>query len=264
MRLIILFIMMISMTAAYGQEFDSTQTTEEAVAPYQDEEKEHEEITHASVDPATLENTHEYQTEKLSVRKFNTKKWKEIVGSTNYDEKQKEKPKNDKNFEPPSIPWNSEILRVVSYVLIVSIIFMLLYYLVKNISIDGFKVKKNTLQADKFTAPLEDIEHLDIEGLLQRAIREGNFKLAVRLYYLDLLKKLNENKIIVWKKDKTNRDYLTELFLKDYYFEEVKKLTLAYEQVWYGEHLLTPDTFQRLTINFETIHQNIANASKPL
>ena len=77
-----------------------------------------------------------------------------------------------------------------------------------------------------------------------------------------LLKKLNEEGFIVWKKDKTNRDYLTELFSKPNYFEEVRRLTLAYEQIWYGDHTLPVESYQKLITEFKSIDQKL-HTSKP-
>ena len=83
----------------------------------------------------------------------------------------------------------------------------------------------------------------------------------VRIYFLGLLKKLNEGGLIVWKKDKTNRDYLAELFSKEDFFDEVKKVTLAYEQVWYGDHSLSVELYHQLMEEFKAIDSRL-NAAK--
>jgi hypothetical protein len=93
--------------------------------------------------------------------------------------------------------------------------------------------------------------------LLAQARSAGNFKLAVRFYFLSILKKLHNSGIISWKRDKTNRDYLYELFSRNYYFEEIRRLTNSYEEVWYGEHVLTEESFQVLTEDFERIHDKL-------
>jgi hypothetical protein len=79
----------------------------------------------------------------------------------------------------------------------------------------------------------------------------------VRLYFLDLLKKLNENGVIVWTKDKTNRDYLSELFSKQFHFDEIRRLTLAYERVWYGEHIPTEESYRELRNDFQQTNQKL-------
>ncbi len=217
---------------------------------------------HTLIEPDALEGTRDYKAEKISVRKFDEKKWKAIVGSTDYEEKPEEEPKTKEQFRTESTPWNSELLRVISFVLIIAIVLFLLYYLLKNTTFEE-KLRNKSFEIHDSVAHVENIEDLDIQTLLQKTLAEGNLRLAIRLYYLGLLKKLNDVGLIAWKRDKTNRDYLSELFSKEYYFEEVKKLTLAYEQVWYGEHTITHESFQKLSHNFETIHQKL-NTFKPL
>jgi hypothetical protein len=210
-----------------------------------------EETAPAVIEPDVLPSTTEYKTEKIAIRKFDPKKWKEVVGTVNYDEE----PREPKNLDvPKGGPWNGAIFQLFAYAIIIGIIVALLYVVLKNISIN-LKIRKERIITEDITAPVENIEELDTQGLLARALAEGNLKLAVRLYYLTLLQKLHANGIIAWKKDKTNRDYLSEIFLKNYHYEEVRQLTLAYELVWYGEHTLTPESFHGLIANFESVNQ---------
>jgi hypothetical protein len=177
------------------------------------------------------------------------------VGATTFNEKQPNPEKTEK-ANTRNAPWVGSLLRIISYVLIVAMVGLLIYYVVKN-SAGDFKINARKNHAQDFTAPVENIEDLDVAALLKQALTAGNLRMAVRLYYLGLLKLLNEGGIIVWKKDKTNREYLSELMFQDQYFEDVKKLTLAYEQVWYGEHTLTPESFQVLIKNFELVNQKL-------
>jgi hypothetical protein len=215
-----------------------------------------EESAPFAVEPDVLQSTTEYKNKKIALKKFEPKKWREVVGTSNYEEE----PPEPKNFDVPSGgPWSGAIFQLFAYVAIVAIVGGLLYFVVKNISVN-LKIKKEQIATEDITTPVEDIEQLDTDGMLARALAEGNLKLAVRIYYLSLLQKLNATGVIAWKKDKTNRDYLSEIFLKNYYYDEVKKLTLAYEMVWYGEHALTPESFQGLIANFESVNQKINSA----
>jgi hypothetical protein len=239
-------------TSDYGEEEDT----------YQEDESSQEGEGHELVTPESLTTTRDYQSEDLKLKKFDENKWKKIAGETDYSEKPPEKPKkNQEERGLPSLPpWSGPVLRILAYAVIAGVVIFLLYLVVKNISLD-VKLRKTKVTSEGFEVPVENIEDIDIELLLQQALSEGNFRMAVRLYYLRLLKKLNETGMITWKKDKTNRDYLTELFQREYHFDEIKKLTLSYEQVWYGEHGLTPDSFQRITSGFESVYQKIQTPS---
>jgi hypothetical protein len=203
------------------------------------------------VDPATL--TEDYKNKPVSVRKFDQTKWKKVVGETNYNES--ELIREEPTKQTQAAPWAGAALKLAAYIVIIAIVIALLYAVLKNTRLER-KLKKTSLEHDRVSA-VENIEELDIPAMIRQALAQGNYRLAVRLYYLDILKKLNEGGFIIWKKDKTNREYLQELFTRDYYFDDVRKLTLAYEQVWYGEYTLTPEVYQQLIARFETVQQKL-------
>ena len=155
-----------------------------------------------------------------------------------------------------SIPF----LDVIFYAIAIGIIGYILYLIIKNTSIkSSTKIAKP--ENNDPSAPVEDIKELEIDRLLREAMTAGNYRLAIRIYFLALLKKLDEDGLIAWKKDKTNRDYLTELFMKARYYDEVQRLTLAYEEVWYGDHSFSTQTYEEIIASFKTIDQQL-NADK--
>jgi hypothetical protein len=214
--------------------------------------------THNLVDPADLQTTKSYRQGKVSDRHFDETEWKKIVDGVDYSEEEKpveeEKKENDEGF---SIPWSGPLIRMLSYVFVVAIALCLVWFIVQNVSFD-LHIQRSKVD-DDMENPVENIETLDIQSLLDEAVRAGNFKLAVRLYYLRLLKLLNEAQVIVWKKDKTNRDYLAELFSRDFHFSDIRRLTLFYESVWYGDHMLQAENFQSVRNQFEAVHQRITS-----
>jgi hypothetical protein len=265
MKARIFFIWMILITTiSVAQENDSVDYSETSDQPAENQSDENEYTDDAEatndpvlVAPQELKSTQQYKEEKIPVKKFDKKKWKEVVGSANYDDRlEKPKPRKENNFQVPSAPWGGPILRLISYIVIIGVIIALLYFVLRNVSLD-LKIRKETIAGEDAMAPVENIEELDTEALLKRALADGNVKLAVRLYYLQLLQKLNANGIIIWKKDKTNRDYLAELFSRQFFYDEVRKLTLAYELVWYGERVLTPESFQSLVTAFESMKEKL-------
>jgi hypothetical protein len=213
------------------------------------------------VSPGELESTRLYQSDELVSKEFDKTKWKSVVGDVDFIEDPEEKAKQ-KPVAMPSAPWAGPLLQVFSYAAVVALVVFILYYILKNTRLDA-KLKTTTIQVADMVKQVEDIAEIDIDGLLAKARAEGNFKLAVRLYYLSLLKKLNTLEIIAWKKDKTNHDYLSELFSRDYHFDEMKRLTRTYEEVWYGEHVLTPESFQQISARFETLDQKLHTSQTP-
>jgi hypothetical protein len=189
------------------------------------------------------------------------------VRDTDYNEKKPEKKKDEaksgeSNGSRSIAPWGGAVFRLIAYAVMIGVVILLLYLVLKNISLKQ-KLTKTNITREDYEAPVENIEEIDIDSWLRQARAEGNLRLAIRLYYLGLLKKLNETGLIIWKKDKTNRDYLTELFSRNEYFDEVKTLTLSYEQVWYGEHSLTSESFEKIIAGFETVYNKLNTSKEP-
>lgn len=220
-----------------------------------------------AVEPSTLPATREYTEKEIDVQKFNKSEWEKIVGSTDYTEQKKKiEPKEEKEEKKSSVstpdvttPWSGDGLKVVFYVLVIAIVLLILWAVLKNMSFD-VRLRKTTVIEDAVTN-IENIEEIDIDGYLKKARAEKNYRLAIRLYYLGLLKRLNENNLIAWKKDKTNLDYLSELFNRDFHYDEIRRLTLAYEEVWYGERNANEEVFQRVIAGFETMFGKINSTS---
>ena len=55
------------------------------------------------------------------------------------------------------------------------------------------------------------IHETDLERFLREALAQGNYTLAIRLYYLQVIKDLSAKSAIRWSREKTNRDYQREL-----------------------------------------------------
>lgn len=260
-----------------------------AYEDYYESTEENLESTLPILDPGKISEKKGHTTEAIEAKHFDSKKWQEVVGARDYSEAQEKKRKkpderkstestadqedkrilqrdtnDDEEFEPESsgvsLPINSAFLKVIFYILVIGIIALILFLILKNLK---FKSKTKLVKAalPDVAESVTDIKELEIDRLLREALSTGNYRLAIRIYFLGLLKKLDEEGIITWKKDKTNRDYLSELFLKARYFEEVKMLTLAYEQVWYGDHTLSQQTYDQIISSFKAIDQKL-NESK--
>jgi hypothetical protein len=96
---------------------------------------------------------------------------------------------------------------------------------------------------------LENIEQYihetDLERFLREALADKNHAQAVRLYYLQAIKNLSEQKAISWSREKTNSDYLREL--KNHrLFVPFRHATGMFERTWYGNDALDASKFEHL------------------
>lgn len=103
----------------------------------------------------------------------------------------------------------------------------------------------------------EDFDKNNYEQLLHLALENKDFRLATRYYYLSLLKRLSQKKLISYHKDKTNTEYTFELpdgsMRKDF-----SLLAYIYDYVWYGEFQVDEDKFKTIETNYKSFLQTIS------
>lgn len=89
-----------------------------------------------------------------------------------------------------------------------------------------------------------NIHEMDFASLIEKTKSEENYRLALRYYYLWLLKKLSAREIIAWNWDKTNTDYYYEIkntALRD----DFKYLSYVYDHSWYGDFDINEKAFAK-------------------
>ena len=92
----------------------------------------------------------------------------------------------------------------------------------------------------------ENIHEVDFASRLAEAEAAGNWRLAVRLGYLQLLKTLSDRGLINWQPDKTNHAYLAELPSTGSIRADFREITRQFEFVWYGELALSGPLYERV------------------
>jgi len=89
-----------------------------------------------------------------------------------------------------------------------------------------------------YTTESEDIHAVDFPARIAEAEQAGDYRLAVRLGFLSVLKQLTDRGILTWRPEKTNTDYLAEVpagALRAAFTHVVRQ----FEYAWYGELPLT-------------------------
>ncbi|WP_285010362.1 DUF4129 domain-containing protein [Pedobacter faecalis] len=102
----------------------------------------------------------------------------------------------------------------------------------------------------------DNIHEIDFDQEIAQAIDRGNYRVAVRLYYLLSLKKLNERELISWQADKTNQVYLREL-QDEANRTAFGRLTSRFEYVWYGGFGVEKSDFAQLKTEFDQFHRSL-------
>lgn len=88
-----------------------------------------------------------------------------------------------------------------------------------------------------------NLKYIDFEKLIIETIKNGNNRLAIRYYYMWILKKMSEKSIIDWNPEKTNSDYLYEIQSENLR-KEFNYVSYLYNNIWYGEFDVENETFE--------------------
>jgi hypothetical protein len=100
------------------------------------------------------------------------------------------------------------------------------------------------------------IKNEDITQLIKEALKVGDYRLAVRFYYLYILQLMTEKELIVWQLQKTNDDYIEEL-IKAKLQGPFKDLTYLYDYIWYGNFPIDQASFLTAEKKFLSLKKNI-------
>ena len=143
---------------------------------------------------------------------------------------------------------------------IATIIVLYVIYLIVKVTLNkegqwifGKSTTKKIINHDDIE---RNLQHVDFEKLITSTLKSGNQRLAIRYYYLWLLKKMSEKNIIDWNPEKTNSDYWYEIenqTLKN----DFSYLSYLYNYIWYGEFEITETSFESMKKTFETTIQSI-------
>ena len=144
------------------------------------------------------------------------------------------------------------IIRIIIYLAFFGFVFYGIYQIfnLKNI----FNRKKKIVVLD-YDIENENIHELDFNQLIQGALKDQQYRLAVRLHYLSTLKKLNDHELINWSIEKTNMHYIIEL--KANYKSNFIALTSIFDWVWYGEHSIAEDEYKKIENQFLNFNKGI-------
>lgn len=209
--------------------------------------------------------TKAYQETPLRKRSFDTKDWNAAADGMKYTTKPRARKTRRRantdlelnpnlDISPPAFTFRD----FAETALIFLAVLVLVYVIFKAVGGDAILVSRQ-IERNK-PIRLEDLEtnlhEADVESFLDKSIREGNYRLAIRLYYLAIIKELSLKGIIEWKKDKTNGQYLRELRKNKYAnLQAFRNVTRIFEYVWYSTMGFDQGKFKEVQLEFQQLLQ---------
>ena len=131
------------------------------------------------------------------------------------------------------------------------------FFIMKVMNMNRMNLFKETSQGNTaYTIEDENIYAISFDTAIQQALQEGNYRLAIRLLYLQNLKILADKNFIVWQPNKTDTDYLHEIN-KSGLKQSFKNITDIFEYAWYGNRVVTKDDFAGIQKEFSQFQNQL-------
>lgn len=166
-----------------------------------------------------------------------------------------------KLFNFKSVKTSLDFVVILFRVIMVLVVVALIYFIAKALTKQEGRwiFGKNANKKAIFYSDAEkNIHLLDFEKLIKESIEAGEKRVAVRYYYLWLLKVMAQSNYIEWDIEKTNSDYLYEL-QQPVHKEEFMYLSYLYNYIWYGEFEIDDIVFRKTENRFKNALKMFGN-----
>jgi len=162
-----------------------------------------------------------------------------------------------KKQESGTVTGTPKWLKVSVWALIVgAFLAALVWYLVSSNIVIFAKSQKTIMPGNEDDEIEENIFRINYQREIEKAMTAENYRLAIRLMFLRLLRDLSNKNLIHYKPGKTNFDYLSQIFSTGYY-HDFFRLTRHYEYVWYGKFDVGQEAFGAIKNDFENFDRKL-------
>jgi hypothetical protein len=168
-------------------------------------------------------------------------------------EKKENAEKADRNYVPVAKrTWFQTLL----WFLIIGGFMGVLFWFLSENRVGLFSRKRNATESDPGEEIPEDIFAINYQKEIDQAVKMENYRLAVRLMFLRLLKTMSEKNVIQYRQEKTNLDYLLDTHQRPFY-KDFFKVVRNYEYSWYGLFEVNRDGYSMISKDFEQLEKQL-------
>jgi len=255
---LILFLLFASTFLSNGQyNLDSLANNSERSAEFYAEDTTNYEV---SEDEYTSESEEEEEEESslLTKRTISKSKWEKVLNDSSF-KYSKSIEKKKKTFKKEPIltgTWSlfaSSALKVILFVLVILVVLFVVYTVFSNGQWNFKNLFKRESKPEQTILPDQVTEFKAWELALHDALRIPDYRLAVRIHYLNSLQELHEKGLIRFEIEKTNWDYIHEL--SNSHKKDFIVLTKYFEYIWYGEFSIDESRYLELKQLFKQFNQ---------
>ena len=147
--------------------------------------------------------------------------------------------------------------QILPYVLLLILLYILIRFFL-NVNASALNQAKKNGALVTLSEEEHIIKNEDIQQLIQKALQDKNYRLAIRYYYLYILQLMTDKEIISWELQKTNYDYLNEID-KQELKHPFSTITRWYDYIWYGNFDIDETKYKRAETDFESLQKTLKN-----
>ncbi|GAA4331692.1 DUF4129 domain-containing protein [Flaviaesturariibacter amylovorans] len=119
-----------------------------------------------------------------------------------------------------------------------------------------FRRRKEVLDADSEPSE-EDLFSFDFDAAIRDAAAAENYRLAIRLMYLQLLRVMAERNVLQYRQERTNSAYVSQLYGTPYHADFLRA-TRYYEYAWYGQLPVSATAYAAVRTQIDHLKNRVA------
>lgn len=187
--------------------------------------------------------------------------WKSTTKDISYtpEKKKEQKEVQLSDDSSPALPDLSGF-KYVGYGLVGVVIIGLLILILKNIK-PVTEVTQERVEAKSIEDAEENLPMVALTKIYQEALDLDDYKSALRIKFLMLLQTMIDARMIVWRKRKTNEQYLLELKDKTI-LVMFKNAVNTFDDVWYGEAIITQTQYSGIAEGLDQLKNRISGGQE--
>jgi hypothetical protein len=253
---ILLLVLLLSPVLSYAQGQDNAIDTLRAIIeppPVYEEGERYNESTFSPITRQTPVAVRSIPDGKVEALKKEEDYWYANVAP----EKKPKKSTNDVTESKGGLLDQRWLQNLLWTIILFSFIGIIIWYLASS-NIQLFRKEPKKIAEEEGDDELEeDIFSIRYDKEIRRAEQAGNYRLAVRLWYLKTLKELADRNIIEYRHEKTDNDYVQGLYGSRFY-RDFFRLTRNFEYTWYGQFSLSPEAYNMMQADFSNFKNSLS------
>lgn len=162
---------------------------------------------------------------------------------------------SDKLFGGTDPDKRDKVTQGMTWVLVIAALGVVVWLMTRTDFISFVRGESKQVEFN-FSDLEEDLNKIDFEARISKALSENDFRLAIRWHYLKILELMNTKNLISWEAHKTNIDYIREMD-RSLFSNAFRRISRIYEYAWYGRYEINAAQFGNMETPFRDLEKEV-------